>query len=108
MRVKSSEWLDAAADLLEREGWVQGGHDPSGAMRDRGAGGRPARVGAGHQSARGLGGEGGPRRRARERMISRYPTSICSSCARLRLGERIVVTDEGNVIQEMAFCEAFP
>jgi hypothetical protein len=41
-------------------------------------------------------------------MISRYPTSICSSCARLRLGERIVVTDEGNVIQEMAFCEAFP
>lgn len=30
MRVKTSEWLDAAADLLEREGWVQGGHDPSG------------------------------------------------------------------------------
>ena len=41
-------------------------------------------------------------------MISRYPTSICSSCARLQSGERIVVIEGDDVIQEVAFCEAFP
>jgi hypothetical protein len=41
-------------------------------------------------------------------MISRYPTSICSSCERLRLGERVIVIDGEDVIQEMAYCEAFP
>jgi hypothetical protein len=41
-------------------------------------------------------------------VISRYATSICSSCARLRLGERIVIVEGEDVIQEMAYCKAFP
>ena len=30
MRVRTSEWLDAAADLLERKGWARGGNHPTG------------------------------------------------------------------------------